>query len=382
MFNDKLVLELANVLAGPSVGMFFAELGARVIKVENLRTQGDVTRTWKLPHEDPATDLSAYFTSLNWGKSSLALDLKKAAGREIVYQLAEQADIVISSYLPGQAERLGVDAETLMAHNPALICGEINGYGPELLRPAYDAIIQAEAGFTYINGEEDRTYKMPVALMDVIAAHQLKEALLVAIIERMHTGQGKRVSVSLLQSGISALVNQAANWLVAGHMPEPIGSDHPNIVPYGTQFETADGKQIVLAVGSDVQFETLCGVLKLKTPQAFRTNQRRVVQKDAVKDYLQQAIQAWERDALLVALRQAKVPAGAVNNMQEVFEQELAQELLLGGPNLRGLRGFVGLTEKRELTEPPTLGADTDSVLEELGYSREQIQALRSENVV
>ncbi len=376
------VLELANVLAGPSVGMFFAELGARVIKVENLLSQGDVTRSWKLTQEAPQNDRSAYFTSVNWGKASLQLDLHQAEAREIVYQLAERADLVISSYLPGQAEKLGVRADQLMARNPRLICGEINGYGPEVKRPAYDAIIQAEAGFTYLNGTPEQTYKMPVALMDVLAAHQLKEAMLVALLERQQTGRGKRVCVSLLQSGISALVNQATNFLVAGSVPQAKGSDHPNIVPYGTQFATADGRTIVLAVGTDTQFQALCSVLGLTPPPAFATNAQRVLHKEAVKALLQPAIQAWARDELLPVLAEAHVPAGPVHDMAGVFQQEAAQALLLAGDGLQGVRGAVGLNEKRTLSPPPHLGQDTDRVLQEIGYSEGQIQQLRSDKVV
>ncbi|MFK7925857.1 MAG: CoA transferase, partial [Bacteroidia bacterium] len=180
IFKDLIVIELASVLAGPSVGMFFAELGARVIKIENPRFGGDVTRSWKLAHEDKADTRSAYFSCINWGKESLSLDLKQEPDRVILHQLLAKADIMLSSFIPGQAERLGIEAESLMKAYPKLILGEINGYGKDNARPAYDAIIQAEAGFMYINGEGEQLYKMPVALMDVLAAHQLKEGLLLA----------------------------------------------------------------------------------------------------------------------------------------------------------------------------------------------------------
>ncbi|MCB0846341.1 MAG: CoA transferase, partial [Bacteroidetes bacterium] len=173
MFQNVTIVELANVLAGPSVSMFFAELGARIIKVENLHTQGDVTRSWKLASEPTESDISAYYSSINWGKESIAVNLKSQEGKQLVHKIITKADMVISSYLPGVSEKLGVDYETLHKINPRLIIGEVNGYGAEEARPAYDAIIQAEAGFTYMNGNPGEAVKMPVALMDLMAGHQL-----------------------------------------------------------------------------------------------------------------------------------------------------------------------------------------------------------------
>ncbi|HRW98805.1 MAG TPA: CoA transferase, partial [Cyclobacteriaceae bacterium] len=178
LFTGLKVVELASVLAGPSVGQFFAELGAEVIKVENLHGGGDVTRTWKGNGEQTG-DVSAYFSSVNWGKKSLALDLSKKEGREIVQQLASKADLIIASYKPGDAEKLGVDYGTLSKLNRGLIYGQVTGYGPDNERVGYDAVIQAESGFMDLNGTPDSgPTKMPVALIDVLAAHHLKEGLL------------------------------------------------------------------------------------------------------------------------------------------------------------------------------------------------------------
>src|SRR6478609_11070071 len=171
MFADLKVLELASVLAGPSVGQFFAELGAEVIKVENLKSGGDVTRTWKVSGEKEG-DLSAYFCSCNWGKKSIAVDLSSKEGKEIVQKLASKSDVVIASYKPGDAEKLGVAYEQLNNINPKLIYGQITGYGSDNNRVGYDAVIQAESGFMDMNGERGGDpLKMPVALIDVLAAH-------------------------------------------------------------------------------------------------------------------------------------------------------------------------------------------------------------------
>jgi crotonobetainyl-CoA:carnitine CoA-transferase CaiB-like acyl-CoA transferase len=365
MFEGVRVLELASVLAGPSVGMFFAELGAEVIKVENPRTGGDVTRSWKLPSEPPSSDTSAYFSSVNWGKLSIALDLSQPAERETALRLAARADIVISSYLPGADRRLGMDAATLLNLKPSLICAEVSGYGPEVERAAFDAIIQAEAGYTYLNGLPGQVHKMPVALMDVLAAHQLKEALLLAWIRRLQTGEGGRVQVSLLQAGVSGLVNQATNWLMAGAVPQPIGSDHPNIVPYGTIFDAADG-QLVLAVGNDAQFAALCEVLQLPVPERFASNAQRVAARAELRAWLGEALRRQALAPLLEALLAARVPAGAVKDMPSVFQQPEAEALVLRSDACAGLRSLAfraGFHTPRPLSPPPRLDAHRAQVM-------------------
>jgi crotonobetainyl-CoA:carnitine CoA-transferase CaiB-like acyl-CoA transferase len=210
------VLELASVLAGPSVGMFFAELGATVYKIENVTTQGDVTRKWKLPKEDSETDISGYFSSVNWGKLSFAVDLCHEEGLNIIYSLAEQCDIVLVSYKPGDAEKLRVDYNSLKKFNEKIIYSHITGYGLDNPRAGFDAIIQAESGFTYMNGEPDGPpTKMPVALMDILAAHQLKEAILLALYYREVSGKGQYIETSLFQGGclfFSQSGYQLAGW--------------------------------------------------------------------------------------------------------------------------------------------------------------------------
>ncbi len=378
LFKNHIVIELASVLAGPSVGMFFAELGATVIKIENLPQNGDVTRTWRLKSESTEA-VSAYFSAANWGKKSIAIDLKQKEGQEIVYNLLPKADFVISSFLPGAAAKIGMNAEVLLQINPRLICGEINGYGEEVQRAAFDAIIQAEAGFTYMNGEEKSIFKMPVAMMDLLAAHQLKEAMLLAYIERIQTGKGKRVSASLIESGIASLANQATNWLVAGHVPTPIGSEHPNIVPYGTIFYTSDEKAIVLAIGNDTQFSDLCDILSLEVPEPFRTNSLRVQHREGVTQMLKTAIRNFTREVLLRRLIGAKIPAGAVNSLPEVFEGEYAQNILLEKEGKKGVRTFIAPQyQGSTLSIPPKLNAHQSEICAMAGIStKEQADLLR-----
>jgi crotonobetainyl-CoA:carnitine CoA-transferase CaiB-like acyl-CoA transferase len=362
MFNEIKVLELASVLAGPSVGQFFAELGATVWKVENPNTGGDVTRSWKSPTEQ-TDDRSAYFCSVNWGKVSISADLHTEAGLQSIYALVSQADIVIASYKPGDAVKLGVDYKTLAKINPRIIYGMITGYGEDNPRVGYDAVIQAEAGFMYMNGEPDgASLKMPVALIDVLAAHQLKQAILIALLQRQQTGKGDCVQVSLVQAAVSALVNQATNYLIGHSIPKKHGSAHPNIAPYGETFHTADGKEIILAVGNDVQFAKLCGILTLPTvleDDRFRTNTDRVRNRGVLNGKLQEAFRMFTSVSLLEKLHTTKVPAGVVQKMDEVFKMPEVEPILLTDQQFKGVRTYVGshkqFNVKNSLTAPPSI---------------------------
>lgn len=374
-FKSLRVLELASVLAGPAVGVFFAELGAEVIKVENLLTGGDVTRSWRLKQEAPDSDISAYFSAVNWGKRSLALDLRQPEALQIVQKLAGQADILIANYKPGDAEKLGVDYARLSALNPRLIYAHLTGYGPDNPRSGFDALIQAETGFVQLNGQADGPgLKMPVALMDLLAAHQLKEALLVALLERQFSGQGGYIPVGLFQSGLVSLANQAAAWLVARQDPQRMGSEHPSIVPYGTVYTTADQREIMLAVGNDRQFQLLCqalGCLELSQDPRFATNPQRVQFRQVLHPLLQAQIKNQERDSLLTSLWAVGVPAGALHTVAEALAQPEAEALLLESPAVafKGLRSlaFEPPGGKCPLLPPPHLGEHSWAILAELG---------------
>lgn len=363
MFSGLRVLELASVLAGPSVGQFFAELGAEVIKVENPATGGDVTRSWKGAGEQ-TDDRSAYFCACNWGKQSVTLDLTKPDDRIRLHRMVGKMDVVIASYKPGDAEKLGVAYDQLRAINPKLIYGQITGYGSQDDRVGYDAVIQAEAGFMDLNGEPDGPpTKMPVALIDLLAAHQLKEALLLALLHRERTGEGAFAEVSLIQAAVASLANQATNWLVAGKLPTRQGSAHPNIAPYGDLFVTGDGKRILLAVGSDRQFGELLNVLHVAADERlpeFATNAQRVQHRARLNPILQKYMAGRAADELLARLQARKIPAGLVQNVREALAADEARKTLLGERGLQAVRQLVAQLSFHEsakpLTPPPHLG--------------------------
>lgn len=327
------VVELASVLAGPAVGMFFAELGAEVIKIENKTTGGDVTRSWKLPSENPEAHGSAYFYSVNYHKQYLMLDLQSVTDREKVYEILRGCDVVISNFKKSSAVKLGMDYETVKKLNPTVIYGQIYGYDERDETPAFDVVLQAEAGFMYMTGERGRgAVKMPVAMIDLLAAHQLKEGLLLALLGRERTGKGAFVSTSLYESAVASLANQATNWLMAGHIPQRIGSEHPNIAPYGDVFKTADNKELVLACGTEKQWQSLCKILimnDLVKDKRFKTNALRVKNRVKLNKILRGVIKDFERDELLNLLKMGQVPAGAIRDMREIFENETAQNMVL-----------------------------------------------------
>lgn len=331
IFKNLTVIELAGILAGPLVGSFFAELGARVIKVENPHTQGDPTRKWKLPKE-VSGEYSAYYASANYGKEVLFADIKHAQEREKIHALIAQADIVICNFKKGSDVALQMDYATLSAGNPKLIYAAINGYGADSARAAFDVVLQAEAGFMYMNGTpQSGPLKFPVAIIDILAAHQLRSGILCALLQRNETKLGAAVQVSLFDAAVSALVNQASNYLMCNYIPQPMGSLHPNIAPYGETFACADGAYIVLAIGTDRQFATLCEILQapeLAQTQVFSSNALRLENRDLLQEKLALLFAQFSRDELMEKLHQNHVPAGAIRNLAEVFVDEKAQRMV------------------------------------------------------
>lgn len=332
-FKNLKVIELASVLAGPAVGLFFAELGAEVVKIENKLTGGDTTRHWKLPEEDPEAAASAYFHAVNWHKRHLFLDLTAAEDHALLMEMVKSADVIISNYKPGSAEKLGLDSQTLRSANPRLVYAAITAYSDEDPRPGFDVAIQAETGWMFMNGSPDGPpVKMPVALMDLLAAHQLKEGVLLALLQRERTGRGCEVSVSLFDTGVASLANQAANWLNAGHLPQRMGSRHPNIAPYGEIVYSQDNKPLMISTGTEKHFRLLCDVLglpELPEDERFKTNTARLSNRNNLNEALSRAFRRFDAAVLLAECERNQIPVVPVRDLAEVFELPAARALVL-----------------------------------------------------
>lgn len=313
--------------------MFFAELGAKVVKIENKKTGGDVTRSWKLAVEDPEDEYSAYYHSINWGKEKRMLDLGDSKDRAEVLGLIKKADIVISNFKMDSAVKMKMDYGSLKALNPTMIYGAVTAYGDDDPAPGFDVMIQAETGWIFMNGEKDgQPVKMPVALVDLLAAHQLKQGLLIALLKKQRTGEGSFVSVSLYDASIAALANQASNWLNVNQLPQRMGSQHPNIAPYGDIFYTKDEICVILGTGTQKQYLGLCDILDLeplKTDERFTTNALRLVNRATLNDYLKAAFAARNFEELSADCKKNKITIAPVNNLEEVFNDPKAQKLIL-----------------------------------------------------
>jgi crotonobetainyl-CoA:carnitine CoA-transferase CaiB-like acyl-CoA transferase len=337
-FKDLKVVELASVLAGPAVGMFFAELGAQVIKVEN-KNGGDVTRGWKNPNESNEDDKSAYYHSVNWNKQVLLLDLTNENDyNELLNQLSD-ADLLITNFKSGDDKKFNLSSEDLTAKFPSLIIGEIAGYG-DSKKVAYDAVLQAETGFMFLNGtQESGPLKMPIAMIDILAAHQLKEGILLGLINRAKTNCGCIIKVNLFDAAIASLANQTSNWLNSNYESPLMGSLHPNIAPYGETFQTKDGKQILLAVGSDKQFRALCeilDILELISDERFSSNAARVKNRSVMNNLISDKFKSELSSYWMNLFNQYNIPAGLVNSISDVFKLDAANKKVIHQSELNG----------------------------------------------
>jgi crotonobetainyl-CoA:carnitine CoA-transferase CaiB-like acyl-CoA transferase len=358
------VADLSRVLAGPFATMLLADLGADVVKVEP--PDGDETRGWGPPWwGDPADGRSAYFASVNRNKRSIVLDLRSDAGRAVLDRLLDASDLLVHNYRPATAARLGVEADRLRARHPRLVVASVGGFaGADADRPAYDLLAQAVSGLMSVTGEPNGPpTKVGVALLDLVAGLECAVGALAALVG---SGQGRAVSVSLVEAGVGSLINVLGNHLVTGVEPERHGNAHPNIVPY-RPFRAADG-DLVIAVGNDAQFARLCEVLGLGHDGRFGTNADRLERRDELEEELATRISVWGRDALLSALEAADIPAGPVNGVGEavaMMERAHGGSWLDVADGIRLAPSPIRVDGERATVRrpPPRLGEHTDEVL-------------------
>ena len=402
------VADCSTVLAGPYCTMLLADLGADIIKVEP--PEGDSTRGWgppwvgagRLGPDDPG--VAAYYLSVNRNKRSIRLDLKKPAGRAVLGRLIGRADILVENFRVGGFAGLGFDDDTLEGLNPRLIHLAISGYGttgPLADKPGYDFVIQAAAGLMSITGQADgdggEPTKVGVAIADVVTGLQAAVAVLAALDGRDRVGSsthglGQRIDVSILESTLAVLVNQAQNAFATGQAPGRLGNAHPNIVPYET-FPTADGR-IAVAVGSERQWPRFCGALgldRLAADPRFARNPDRVANRGVLRPILAERFATGTTASWTERLDTAEVPCGPIADIPTALgsAQARAREMVVEvrHPRLGPIRQ-VGVPFKLDRTPatirtaPPLLGEQADEILAELGYEPGEIARLRAEDVV
>jgi crotonobetainyl-CoA:carnitine CoA-transferase CaiB-like acyl-CoA transferase len=368
------VADFSRVLAGPLATMILGDLGADVIKVERPGG-GDDTRRWGPPF---VGDDAAYFLSLNRNKRSVALDLSTADGSRAARQLASTADVVVENFRPGLMRRFGLDYATLARENPRLVSCSLVAFaesGESAARPGYDIIVQALSGIMSFTGQPGgEPTKVGVALLDVIAGLYAANGIQAALLARERTGRGERIVVSLFEASLAALVNQAANYLLGGVVPRPMGNAHPNIAPYQL-FRASDGP-FILAAGNDRLFERAAAVIgrsDLASDPRFATNAGRVGRREELARALEDAFATAPVGAWIEALSAAGVPCAPVRTLDEVFASPEASAVVQRVSDDRGELSLVAdpirvggalLGVRRP---PPRLGEHTDEVLAELG---------------
>ncbi len=387
------VLDLSRVLAGPYCTMILGDLGAEVIKVERPGA-GDDLRGWGPPF-GPTGD-STYYYAANRNKRGIAIDLSTEEGRELVRRLARSADVVVENFRAGMLEDMGIGLAAMRETDPRLVTCSISAYGqtgPWAGRPGYDVMIQAMSGLMSVTGEPDgRPMRVGVAIVDLATGISAATAILAALRAREVTGEGQHVDLSLLESSLSILPNLITGHLVTGDVPQRHGTGHPNATPYGV-FETADS-HVVLAIGNDAHWQKLC--IALGHPE-FAEDERltRMADRMAHREVVEEAVRAWcvalTTAELSRLLTEHDVPHGPVNTVPEILMHEQVTSLgiieereVASGVTARALRAPYRFSrdDRTEHLPVPSVGADTDRVLADLGMSAAEIGLLRETGAI
>ena len=382
------VIDLSRVLAGPFCTMILGDMGAEVIKIESVDA-GDETRGWGPPFVEGE---SAYYLCANRNKQGITLNLKSSKGIEVLTKLLEDADVAVQNFKPGTLEKLGFGYEKMKSINEGMILASISGFGstgPDSHLPGYDYIIQAMSGLMSITGETQPA-KVGVAIADILTGLYTCIGILGALQHRNQTGEGQEVDISLFDSQLSALVNVASNYLCSGNIPERLGNAHPNIVPYQV-FSASDG-EFVIAVGNDRQYHKLASLLEEEAlmMEQFRKNADRLQNKEPLIEMIAGKIKTKTRAEWKQLLDEAGIPNGPINNVKEALdsEQAVSRNMIVGvkHPTIQDLK-LVGSPLKFSKTpvkikrHPPMQSEHTEEVLKKLGYSSEEIEEMKKNNI-
>ncbi len=387
------ILDASRVRAGPAAIRTFADLGARIIKLEMP------------PNAVGGDDMIggrnhnvADYENLHRNKESLTLNLKEPEGIAILHELVKQADVFIENYRPGVKYRLGIGPDELRAVNPRLVYASISGFGqdgPYANWPGFDSIAQGMGGLMSVTGEPgEGPMRVGIPIADLCAGHFCAQAIMAALLEREVTGEGQWVQTSLLESQIAMLDFQAAQWLIDKKVPIQSGNEHPLTVPTGV-FATRDGYLNLAAIGNSM-FHRLCDVLELPElvqDPTLRSDSMRVEQRERVNDAVSAVFKTRETAEWTELLLKAGVPCGPIYNIDRMFEDKQVEHLCMARtmshPELGDIQ-VVALPmqfskhprEEGPMMPAPAQGQQTERILSDLGYSLEQIQALRSRVIV
>jgi crotonobetainyl-CoA:carnitine CoA-transferase CaiB-like acyl-CoA transferase len=386
------VLDLTRALSGPFATMILGDLGADVIKVEDI-WHGDDTRRWGPPFQG---DDAAYFLSINRNKRGLSVNMKTPEGQQIVQRLAVSSDIMLENFRPGTAARLGLGYEELSQQNPALIYASISGYGqtgPSAGLPGYDAVAQAVSGMMSVTGDaHGEPVRSGTSLADVGAGMWAVIGILAALHARPATGRGQLVDISLLDGQVAWLTYVAGKYFATGVTPGRYGSAHESVVPYQV-FPTAD-EPLMLAVGSDGlwrRFTAAAGLDELTDDPRYATNPDRIQHRDTLIPAITQALAARGCVEWTDLLNAAGVPAGPVNTVPAALAQPqvAAREMVVELEHpVAGVLKMLGTPLKLSAQPasirrpPPALGQHTDEILAEAGYPAARIAELREVGVI
>jgi len=386
------IIDFSKALAGPYCTMLLADMGAEVIKVE-MPGSGDDSRGWGPPFIEGE---AAYFLSVNRNKKSITLNLKDDKAKEIALKIIAKADIVLESNRPGVMTKLGLDYETVKKINPGIIYCSISGFGqtgPYSKRPGFDQVIQGYGGIMGLTGEKGGgPLKVGIAVTDIATGMFAATGILTALFHRERTGQGQHVDASMLDGQVSWLTYQAGRYLASGDVPQRIGSAHPLIVPY-QDFEAIDGF-INIAAGNDNLWKKFCkatDLAQIADDPKFATNPKRVENRDEVVAIVSKKIKTKTMQEWLDILNEAGVPCGPIYTVDQIFKdpQVLAREMLVeidhpkcGKIQVTGSPIKLSETPAEIKTHPPMLGEHNSSILQEFGFSEEDITKLKEDKVI
>jgi len=386
------VLDLTRVLSGPYCTMMLADMGARVIKIEQPG-RGDDTRAWGPPFQSGE---SAYFMSINRNKESVTLNLKHPDGRRVLDALIEQSDVLVENFRPGTLDRMGLGYSDVAQRWPKLVYCSVSGFGhtgPRRFEPGYDAVLQGEGGLMSITGSDDGpAYRLGVAIADIVSGMFAAYGVAVALLARHRTGRGQFVDVGMLDAVAALLTYQAGIYFATDKAPSRMGNRHPTIMPYET-LEAADG-DLVVAVGNEQLWRKFCEVIAandLVDDPRFATNTDRVQAHDVLRPLLVERLRAGRATEWIERLTAAGIPCGRVRDLAQVFADpqivERAMVIALEHP-IAGTIRALGVPVKLADTPgairqpPPMLGQHTNPVLRDLGIENEEIARLKEEGAI